>query len=57
MKSFIVSFRSKIAGSHNHVCVMAKNETEALKKGKHMLNVPRNFLKHQGRYDVHKIIM
>ena len=55
MKEFIVSFSSKIVGSHDYVYVVAKNADEALKIGKPMLNTRKlipDFLNGYGRFHV-----
>ena len=55
MKTFKVSFGSRIAGSHDSVVVVAENEEEAFEKGKPMLNTHKlspDYLNNYGRYDV-----
>lgn len=55
MKTFEVSFGSRITGSHDYVVVMAESEEEAMKIGKPMLNTHKlspDFLNSYGRYDV-----
>jgi hypothetical protein len=58
MNAYLVSFGSNIVGSHDSIVVMAKNETEALKKGKPMLNTHKlspDFLNKYGSYSVRKL--
>lgn len=55
MKLFLVSFGSRIAGSRDHVYVMAKDANEALTIGKPMLDTHKltpEYLNQLGRYDV-----
>lgn len=57
MKAFIVCWHHHIAGGSDHVCVMAKDEREALQKGKPMLNTHKlhpDFLNNYGMYYVYK---
>ena len=58
MNLYIVSFGSHIAGSHDHVYVMSKNEYEALKIGKPKLDTHKlfpDFLNRCGRFSVSKV--
>ena len=58
MKEYIVSFGSNIAGSRDHVYVMAESEMEALAKGKPMLNTHKlspDFLNQYSRYSVREV--
>ena len=58
MIMYRVSFCSRIAGSNDSVCVMAKSEQEALEIGKPMLNTHKltpDFLNSYGRYSVEKV--
>ena len=58
MNMYRVSFRSRIVGSNDSVCVMAESEQAALNKGKTMLNTHKfipDFLNKYSRYSVEKI--
>ena len=53
-----VSFKSRISGSSDYKYIIARSESEALKKGKILLNVRKlcnNTLNSYGRYHVERI--
>ena len=55
MKLYKVAFGSRISGSQDYCYVLAESETEALDKGKEMLDTHRlvpDFLNKYGRYSV-----
>ena len=58
MNLYSVSFGSNIAGSHDHVYVVAKDEHEAFMIGKPKLNTHKlvpDFLNQYGRFYISKV--